>query len=165
MQEKWKLAADLLEEAAQTIRDRSGQRDAGEHDTVEIAADIAGVEPIEVLDVMLAVKEARYIKSEDRDSAVDWLAYRARAFADSVRDWTVTDSREAYMPRSDELKAVGEAIAAGHPATGGGESSQTLLTAGEFEAPPLTPAQEVLIERADEDAPTAHLKAGEAVNA
>ena len=30
---------------------------------------------------------------------------------------------------------------------------------------PLTPAQEVLIERADEDAPTAHLKAGEAVNA
>ena len=31
-------------------------------------------------------------------------------------------------------------------------------------APELTPEQEALIERGDEDAPTAHLKAGEAVS-
>lgn len=77
--------------------------------------------------------------------------------------WMRADSSKALDSVSMEAPVI--AWIDGHPATGGGESSQTLLTAGEFEAPPLTPAQEVLIERADEDAPTAHLKAGEAVNA
>ena len=70
----------------------------------------------------------------------------------------------AFLPTMlDEIEATHHAFMAlldGHPATGGGESSQTLLTAGEFVE--LAPEAAALIEMSDEDAPVAGLKAGEA---
>lgn len=57
------------------------------------------------------------------------------------------------------LYAPAIAIADGFPATGGG-----LATHHVEPAPELPPAAAALIELGDEDAPTAHLKAGEATN-
>lgn len=78
----------------------------------------------------------------------------AEATAKATRIETVDPL--AFLP----TYGVGIAIADGQPATGGGESSQTLLNAGEFVN--LAPEVEALIELADEDAPVAGLKAGEA---
>lgn len=130
MQAKWKIAAELLDKAAATIRLRSSQRDAGDFDTIEMAADTCGIEPIEVLDVMLALKEARYAKSSDIDSAIDWLAYRARYYAEDFYEEPETDGSK-WGPAIDPPEGV-------------------------------SPAHAALIELSDEDAPTAHLKAGEA---
>lgn len=110
MQAKWKIAADLLEEAARTIRQRSAGRDAGDFDTIEMAADSCDIEPIEVLDVMLALKGARYTKAGDRDSAIDWLAYRARAYAEDFHVEPQTDMRE-WGPPIDAPEGVSPAVA------------------------------------------------------
>lgn len=68
------------------------------------------------------------------------VAWRALALAE----------KELEGPQPEYGYAPEIAIADGEPATGGGESSQ------------LSPAAAALIELSDEDAPTAHLKAGEA---
>lgn len=130
---------------------------------------IGGVETIDVIRAKLGEGFGYYCEG----NAIKYLTrWRQKGGVEDLRKasvylgWLIESEMEPPIAR--EAYATMHALQAcidGHPATGGGESSQTLLTAGEFEAPPLTPAQEVLIERADEDAPTAHLKAGEAVNA
>lgn len=82
MQPKWSLAADMLEAAARTIRERSQKRDSGAEDTIDMAAAIACTSSGEVLTVLLALKDARYHKAGDYDSAVDRLAYQARDYAE-----------------------------------------------------------------------------------
>jgi hypothetical protein len=81
----WKDAAELLRKAADTIDARGRLRDAeGEPDLVDVTAQIADVPPDTVLDVLVALKVARFDRAHDFDSAVDWLAYLARKLASEV---------------------------------------------------------------------------------
>lgn len=84
------------------------------------------------------------------------VAWRALALAEEALD----ASRVQIVDRKWTAEEI--AILDGFPATGGGESSQTMLSAGEFDRE-LTPEQAALIELGDEDAPIASLKAGEAL--
>lgn len=81
----WKDAAALLRKAADTIDSRGRLRDAdGEADLVDVTAQIADVPADTVLDVLVALKVARFDRAHDFDSAVDWLAYLARKLASEV---------------------------------------------------------------------------------
>lgn len=81
----WQDAAALLRKAADTIDARGRLRDAeGEPDLVDITAQIADVPADTVLDVLVALKVARFDRAHDFDSAVDWLAYLARKLASEV---------------------------------------------------------------------------------
>lgn len=92
------------------------------------------------------------------DGRIYWIASRcclseaeARA-ANAALD--ALPSPESFLPEF----APAIALADGELATGGGMATHHVDP-----GPELTPAQKVLIELADEDAPTSHLKAGEAV--
>lgn len=81
----WKDAAALLRKAADTIDARGRLRDAeNEPDLVDVTAQIADVPADTVLDVLVALKVARFDRAHDFDSAVDWLAYLARKLAAEV---------------------------------------------------------------------------------
>lgn len=81
----WQDAAGLLRKAADTIDQRGRLRDAeGEPDLVDVTAQIADVPAATVLDVLVALKVARFDRAHDFDSAVDWLAYLARKLASEV---------------------------------------------------------------------------------
>jgi hypothetical protein len=81
----WQDGAALLRRAADTIDARSRLRDAeGEPDLVDVTAQIADVPADTVLDVLVALKVARFDRAHDFDSAVDWLAYLARKLASEV---------------------------------------------------------------------------------
>ena len=82
------------------------------------------------------------------------------AYAELVKQSAVHRVATLLGIEPARLYAPEIALADGQPATGGGESSQTLLDAGEFVE--LAPEAAALIEMADEDAPVAGLKAGEA---
>lgn len=84
MSDKWVIAADLLQEAIDTIRARGSLRD-GETDLIDEAARACGRTPDDVLDVMLAIKHVRFLRAGDWDSAVDFIAYKARAFANGAK--------------------------------------------------------------------------------
>jgi len=84
MSDKWGIAADLLQEAIDTIRARGSLRD-GETDLIDEAARVCGRTPDDVLDVMLAIKHVRFLRAGDWDSAVDFIAYKARAFANGAK--------------------------------------------------------------------------------
>ena len=91
------------------------------------------------------------------------LSTFARTFRegdDRPKRWMHADPARALGLVEMDAPAELLAFLDGFPATGGGESSQTLLDAGEFVE--LAPEAAALIEMADEDAPVAGLKAGEA---
>jgi len=82
---KWNNAANLLREAADTIEERGTLRDVeGYADTIEVAAKISGLHPKAVLKVQLALKQARFDRSGELDSALDYLAYQARYLVEGV---------------------------------------------------------------------------------
>jgi hypothetical protein len=86
MQTKWDIAADMLQEAADTIRQRGTLRDVeGYADTMETAAKLSGLSVNAVLNVHIATKRARYDRAGDYDSAIDLLAYWARLYANGVQ--------------------------------------------------------------------------------
>lgn len=86
MKTKWDIAADMLQEAADTIRERGTLRDVeGYADTMESAAKLSGLSVNAVLNVHIATKRARYDRAGDYDSAIDLLAYHARLYANGVQ--------------------------------------------------------------------------------
>lgn len=98
------------------------------------------------------------ITMHDADGRTDfYIIHKCGSHAHAKAAQALLDAMpvpEAYAP------AI--ALADGYPATGGGESSQTMLDGGEF-APDLPPAVEALQERAMADDPqVGGLKAGEA---
>lgn len=84
MQPKWQLAAELLEAAAATIRERGKRRDSGASDTFDTAAREMGRPAAEGLAWMLAIKRARFSVGHDYDSALDELGYQARRLVESL---------------------------------------------------------------------------------
>lgn len=108
MQTKWDIAADMLQEAADTIRQRGTLRDVeGYADTMETAAKLSGLSVNAVLNVHIATKRARYDRAGDYDSAIDLLAYWARLYANGVQiEHTketppLPDSVQALIARSE----------------------------------------------------------------
>ena len=83
MSDYWKDAAALLRKAAATIEARSALRD-GETDLIDEAAEIAGFEPDQILTALTALKLARFVRANDLDSAIDFLAYQARQFSGAL---------------------------------------------------------------------------------
>jgi len=86
MQPKWQLAAELLEAAAATIRERGTRRDSGVADTFDTAAREMGRPASEGLAWMLAIKRARFSVGHDYDSALDELGYQARRLVESLAE-------------------------------------------------------------------------------
>lgn len=85
MSELWHEGAALLRKAAEIIEARGRIRDAkGEPDLIEVTAQIADVSPDTVLDVLIALKVARFDRAHDLDSAIDWVAYLSRKLAGEV---------------------------------------------------------------------------------
>jgi hypothetical protein len=82
---RWHIAANLLIQAADTIRQRGSLRDDDSGaDLIDLAAGVSGKSPDAILDAMLAIKHVRWMRAGDLDSAIDFLAYKARAFANGV---------------------------------------------------------------------------------
>ena len=85
MSQHWKEAAALLRKAADTIEARSRLRDAeNEPDLIDVTAEISGTDADTVLDVLVALKVARFERAHDFDSAVDQVAYQARALVSRI---------------------------------------------------------------------------------
>jgi hypothetical protein len=85
MTTKWDLAADMLQAASDTIRERGTLRDVeGYADTMDTAAKLSGLPVVAVLNVHIATKRARYDRAGDYDSAVDLLAYWARLYVEGI---------------------------------------------------------------------------------
>ena len=113
---KWKRAEELCLEAAAIIRERGSLRD-GETDLIDEAAAACGRSADVVLDVMLALKHVRFLRAGDWDSAVDFIAYKARAFANGAslppipeeeRRARIIEALEAYQADDvDSLRAGG----------------------------------------------------------
>lgn len=83
---KWNIAANALREAASIIEQRSALRDdPSGRDLLCDAAELSGLSAETILSSMLAIKEARWRRAGDWDSAVDFLAYQARYFANGAR--------------------------------------------------------------------------------
>lgn len=86
MSARWKQGAKLLREAADVIDQRSALRDDDEGpDLVYVAAELSSIPATTILNAMMAVKEARWRRAGDIDSAVDFLAYQARLFAEGIK--------------------------------------------------------------------------------
>lgn len=104
MSARWKRASELLREAADTIDKRSPLRDDDEGpDLVYVAADLSGIAPTTILSAMMAVKEARWRRAGDLDSAVDFLAYQARLFAEGIKIEPTPAQRAALADALREL--------------------------------------------------------------
>jgi len=113
MQTKWDIAADMLQEAADTIRERGALRDIeGYSDTMETAAKLSGLSVAAVINVHIATKRARYDRAGDYDSALDLLAYHARLYANGVQiehakeTPELSPERQALIDRSQDDDVV-----------------------------------------------------------
>lgn len=104
MSARWKRAAELLREAADTIDQRSALRDDDDgQDLIYVASELSRLPATTILTAFMAVKEARWRRAGDLDSAVDFLAYQARLFAEAVKIEPSQKYREAFAAAMSAL--------------------------------------------------------------